>query len=175
MTKAEVDAGISFKLVWRRLESPVLSGSAKDVLFLLIHNKLPVKERLFRIGLSVDPYCLQCPGGMICDIAHYFCSCIGVAHVWGWVRARLVDILGVGSAQCSDWELLNLLFPGSSVENEAVWLVGSYTAWVWKEIFTFGRAWLRAEQFFGFLRFKYKADQLGARVPLVMPDLFGGT
>ena len=56
VTKAEVDAGISLKLVWRRLESPVLSGSTRDVLFLLIHNKLPVKERLFRIGLSVDPY-----------------------------------------------------------------------------------------------------------------------
>ena len=54
-------------------------------------------------------------------------------------------------------------------------LVGSYIAWVWKEIYTFGRAWFRAEQFFGFLHFKYKADQLGARLPLVMPDLFGGT
>ena len=30
-------------------------------------------------------------------------------------------------------------------------------------------------EFFEFLRFKYKADQLGARLPLVMPDLFGGT
>jgi hypothetical protein len=97
-----------------------------------------------------------------------------VAPVWGWVRARLIDILGGGSAQCSDWELVNLLFPGSACENEAVWLVGTYVAWVWKELYIHRKTLVRADQFFGFLRFKYKSDQLGARLPLVIPNLFGG-
>ena len=174
VVKAEIDAGVSLRVVWRRLGSPVLSGVTRDVLYLLIHNKLPVKERLFRIGLNVDPYCPVCPGGIFCDVAHYFCACSGVAHVWGWVRGKLIDILGGDSAHCSDWELVNLLFPGSASENEAVWLVGSYIAWVWREVYIHGKTRLRADQFFGFLRFKYKSDQLGARLPLVMPDLFGG-
>ena len=173
MTKAEEDAGVSLKVVWKRLSSPVLSGSARDVLFLLIHNKLPVRERMFRIGLAVDPYCQVCPGGSIADVTHYFCACCAVAPVWGWVRARLVDVLGVNSSQCSDWEFLNLLFPGSNCENEATWLVGTYAAWVWREIYILGKSWLRGDQFFGFLRFKYKSDQLGARLPFAIQNLIG--
>ena len=43
---------------WRRLHSPEVDNKARDVLFLLLHNKLPVKERLFRIGQKHDPYCI---------------------------------------------------------------------------------------------------------------------
>ena len=39
-----------YSVAWKRLHSPVVDGKARDVLFLLLHNKLPVKERLFRIG-----------------------------------------------------------------------------------------------------------------------------
>ena len=49
-----------------------------------------------------------------------------------------------------------------------------YVARVWEDTFVRGRAWLRAEQFFGFLRFKYRSDQLGARMPLAtIPGLVG--
>ena len=40
-----------YSTAWRRLHSPVVDCKARDVLFLLLHNKLPVDERLFRIGL----------------------------------------------------------------------------------------------------------------------------
>ena len=86
-----------------------------------------------------------------------------------------MDLLGRRSALASYWELINLLLPSSSRENEAIWLVGTYIARTWEETFVRGRAWLRAEQFFGFLRFKYKSDQLGARTPLgAIPGLYGG-
>ena len=168
--KVEIEAGVSYQRVWRRLASPVLFTVARDTLFLLVHNKLPVKERLFRIGVKVDPYCEVCPGGVICDVEHYFCSCSKVSHVWGWVRARLVDVLGNNSV--SNWELINLLLPASSNHNEAVWLLGSYVSRTWEDTFVRGGAWLRSEQFFWFLRFKYRADQLGARITLkVIPGL----
>ena len=154
--RVEAEAGIDYKDVWRRLSSPVLTAVAKDVLYLLVHNKLPVRERLFRIGLVNDPYCELCPGGLICDVEHFFCSCSRVSHVWGWVRARMVDMLGVSSANASNWELINLHLPKSGSEKESVWLIGTYVARTWEEAFVRGRAWLRAEQFFGFLRFKYK-------------------
>ena len=164
--KVEIEAGVSFKTVWRRLASPVLSVVARDVLFLLLHNKLPVRERLFRIGLAVDPYCQSCPGAVICDLEHFFCSCTRVSNVWGWVRARLMGMLEIGYVHLSNWELLNLLSPNSKSDKETVWLIGTYVARTWEDIFVRGKAWLRAEQFFGFLRFKYRADQLGSRLPL---------
>ena len=172
--KVELEAGVSFKCVWQRLSSPVLTAEAKDVLFLLVHNKLPVKERMFRIGLSVDPYCDHCPGGVICDVEHFFCACVRVSHVWGWLRARLVGLLGDGSVLCSDREFIHLLFPSSNSDREAVWLIGSYLARVWEETFVRGGGMVKGEQFFGFLRFKFKTAQLGARQTLhSIPGLLG--
>ena len=73
-----------------------------------------------------------------------------------------------------NFEFINIVFSKHLMENEAVWLIGTYVAWVWKEVYIHGKTWLRADQFLGFLRFKYKSDQLGARLPLVIPNLFGG-
>ena len=73
--KVEQEAGFSYKEVWRRVSSPVLAASSRDSLYLLIHNKLPVSERLFRIVLSVDPYCQACHSAEICDVEHFFCLC----------------------------------------------------------------------------------------------------
>ena len=60
-----------YSSAWKRLHSPVVDVRARDVLFLLLHNKLPVKERLFRIGLKHDPYCLKCAGAEVSDIVHF--------------------------------------------------------------------------------------------------------
>ena len=165
MVKVEREALVDYKNVWKRLASPVLTAEARDTLFLLLHNKLPVRERLFRIGLAVDPYCEVCPGGVVCDLEHFFCSCSRVVLVWSWVRRRLLDMLGV-SSRISNWELINLYLPSTSFEKEIVWLVGTYVAGVWSEIFIRNGAFLKGDQFFGFLKFKYKAAQLGSRMPL---------
>ena len=157
--------------IWRILSSPVLTALARDTLFLVIHNKLPVRERLFRIGLVVDPYCEVCPGGVVCDLEHFFCSCSRTVLVWSWVRARLLGLLGSNS-QISNWELINLFIPSTRFEKEVVWLVGTYVAEVWLSIFSRGSTCLKSDQFFGFLTFKYKAAQLGSRMPLnVIPGI----
>ena len=57
-----------------------------------------------------------------------------------------------------DWKILNLLFPKSRVEKELVWLISSYVMYVWDSVYTRG-ADVGANQFFGFLRFKYKELQ----------------
>ena len=53
--KVVMENNRDYRAAWRRLHSPVVDCKARDVLFLLLHNKLPVKERLFRIGLRHDP------------------------------------------------------------------------------------------------------------------------
>jgi hypothetical protein len=47
--KVERESGVSYKQVWRRLCNPCLTSSSREILFLLLHNKLPVRERFFRI------------------------------------------------------------------------------------------------------------------------------
>ena len=58
--KVELEAGVPFGQVWKRLTMPVHLSEARDAIYLLVHNKLPVRERMFRIGLAGDPYCTQC-------------------------------------------------------------------------------------------------------------------
>ena len=164
--KVERESGVQYKGVWRKLFSPVLTAGAKDVLFLLVHNKLPVRERLFRIGLAVDPYCEHCPGGVVGDVEHFFCTCDKVAQVWDWVRGRLVELMGGNGANVSNWELINLFLPDSHRSKDMVWMLGTYAAKVWEEIQVRGKLMLRLEVFFGFMTFKYREAQLGSRLSL---------
>ena len=167
--RVEVESGISLKPVWRRLTSPSLTSGCREILFLLIHNKLPVKERLFRIGLAFDPYCDLCMesvGAEICDVEHFFCTCSRVAQTWRRLKDILVNLLDVEQADISDEKLINLCLPNNRRCNEVIWLLGTYVGEVWRSIFVKGAPELNEDQFFGYLKFKYRADQLGARMPL---------
>merc|ERR1711954_434841 len=59
-TKVVRESNLDYSLTWSRLNSSVVDARARDVMYLMIHNKLPVKERLFRIRLRNDPYCMAC-------------------------------------------------------------------------------------------------------------------
>ena len=157
--KVEIDAGVCYKKVWSRLNSPLLAASVREILFLLLHNKLQVKERMFRIGKADNPFCNDCPGRVVCDVRHFFCSCIKVTQLWGWLRGRLVSMGGDVLLLSSDWEIINLFMPRIRREKEVAWLIGNYTYWVWFEKQVKNKSNLKMEHLFGFLRFKYKALQ----------------
>ena len=53
--KIEKDIGKSLSESWRRLHFPCLTSSTREILFLIMHNKLPMQERLFRVGMANDP------------------------------------------------------------------------------------------------------------------------
>ena len=146
-----------YRAAWRRLHSPVVDCKARDVLFLLLHNKLPVKERLFRIGLRHDPYCLKCAGAVVSDIVHFFCSCGAVCDTWSWVKGQVVQLSQVG-AGVDDWEIVNLCFASSCNDKEIVWLVSSYVLYVWEMVHV-RELEVQRDKFFGFLTFKYKMHQ----------------
>ena len=142
---------------WRRLHSPVVDCKTRDVMFLLLHNKLPVKERLFRIGLRHDPYCLKCDGAEVSDIVHFFCSCEAVHNTWSWLKRQVVQ-WGQMGAGVEDWEILNLFYVSSCHDAEIVWLVSSYVLFVW-EMLQVKKLEVKLDKFFGFLTFKYKMHQ----------------
>ena len=167
--KVEVESGLSYKRVWKCLDNPSLTSVSKEILFLLIHNKLPVRERMFRIGLVTDPYCDYCfdnMGAVICDLVHFFCTCQRVSQVWRWLKILVQNLLSTGAVDLPDWDLINLRIPRNINTNEVIWLLGSYLSEVWASIVVRGVSELSQAQFYGFLKFKYKKDQLGARLPL---------
>ena len=154
--KVEIGSTVDYKLVWRRPENPGLDPEVRNVMFLLIHNKLPVSERLFRIGVKVDPYCSHCPGAEVDDLEHFFSSCERTRQCWSWVRLKIAGLCGQG-LRCSNWELLNFVLPQTQFEQGVLWLIGNYVSYAWEQCHV-RNSRVVLEKFFGFLTFKYKSS-----------------
>ena len=104
-TDLAADLSSSFK----RLHSSYFSSVEREVLYLLVKDKLPVPERLHRIGVRDSPFCAQCPGFEVADIFHYFCTCLKTRHIWAWLKSKIEGLTNI--SQCPDMDLLKLVFP----------------------------------------------------------------
>lgn len=168
--KVETDEGISYKKTWSYLCSSVLQASSQETCFLLVHQKIPVKERLFRIGLRNNPFCDVCPGDQVCNFEHFFCSCSQVVNVWAWVRGKVLSLIG---GDVTDQDLIKFQFPTTTKENEIIWLLANYFEKAWSLISVKRLEVLKLEKFVGYLTFKYKVDRQGARPNFYLPWLEG--
>ena len=159
-------SAVDYKLVWKKLQSPKIIYEARDVMFLLLHNKLPVPERLFRIGVRLDPYCLHCPGAEVADLEHFFCACVRIRQCWSWVRLKILGLCDQGLG-FSNWELLNFVIPKTKFEEGILWLISCYVSYVWEHCYVRDSG-VVLEKFFGFLTFKFKNScvSLGQNVGL---------
>ena len=143
-------------LVWSRLKSLELNMKVQETNFLLVHDKLPVKERLYRIGVATDPYCDSCDTAMFDDTQHYFAQCGQVNILWRWVRAVLHLIMGAQGDVITDKELLKFSWASSKFDREAVWLISSFIWFRWRKFESDGSSTINGRELFGFMRFKYK-------------------
>ena len=179
-SKIELESGLDLCDIWRRIWYPCLNSQEREILFLLVHMKLPVQERLFRIQVAKDPYCVTCmdkSGALLCDFEHFFCSCERVEAAWNAIKVILMKLISQSSATISieNLDLISLRFRRTCNENEIVWLLSSYLHRVWNMLFREGKQLVEKGRMFGYLRFKYKVDQLGARVHLRnIPGLLSG-
>ena len=165
--KVERDTGASFAHSWKNLQHDCLGSQERELVFLLVHDKLPVRERLFRIGLANDPYCVWCLQHnvtAICDIEHFFCSCSRVADLWNPVSALIRRLL---DSQTENGLIIRLNMmvrrcPG------VVWIVAAYISSIWKN----GDGGICAAELFGYLKFKFKTAKLGNPSQMEKVELF---
>ena len=143
-----------YKKVWNRLHKKILDSKSKEVMLLLIHNKLPVPERLHHINVKADPYCEACDGNQTADIIHCFSACCRTADLWTWVRTKCTSF-SQNLAPVSDWDLLNLLFCEIRLDTEVVWIISNYVWYVWDSFMVHGTN-ISLDKFFGYLTFKYR-------------------
>ena len=154
--KVVMESGKEYGQVWRRLQSGVVDEKARDILFLLLHNKLPVPERLFRIKLLRDPYCQKCTGALISDLEHLFCCCSKTEHLWLWLTSKL-STFDVKLSRVSNWDLINLFYCRTPYDEEVTWLIANYVHFVWERTFV-QEVSVNLNAFFGFLTFKYREN-----------------
>ena len=172
--KIEIDLGYSLQLVWKRLSSPTLDYLTRERMYFLVHNKLPLRERLFRLHSVNDPYCLACldlTGAKILDRQHLFCNCMKVAHVWQAVKKLLIETSPNQLSGYNDLDFLTLQVPKTDVETELVWIVSTYVFQTWNMIYENEAPSINIDRMFGFLKFKYKMYKYGARPTMFIAAL----
>ena len=157
-TKVERESVQSMDLVWSRLKllGQLANRQIHEVSYLLVHNKLPIQERLFRIGLARDPYCDVCSAGLDQDVLHYFSKCDRIQDFWRWLRTFLYLIMGAQANLILDVDLLSFSWRRSTRDREITWLVSCFVWFVWESLERRGLADINGRELFGFLRFKYK-------------------
>ena len=154
--KVVMEGDKDYRVVWERLHNPVVGFRARDVMFLLLHNKLPVQERLFRIRLRTDPYCSHCVGAEIGDAVHFFCTCQKTSETWSWVKRQIIMQVG---RDVPDWDVINLFFPKSRHEREMIWMLTYYMLYVWDSVYV-KESDVKLDQFIGYLKFKFKESPM---------------
>ena len=155
---------IDWPLVWNRLDYLVLEPLGRDVLFSIVHNIVPNRDRLFnKMHMVNSPNCMEC--GVREDITHIFTECVMVREAWGWVRMRLLGLLSEESARCSNFEMINLMFEKHFMDLEAVWLVATFVEFVWLEKFMRKKI-VKIEHIVGHMKMRYKANQVSRKPSL---------
>ena len=110
----------------------VLDPSAREYLFMIIHNIVPNRERLYlKMNMVNNPCCVEC--NVREDNVHIFSECSMVQEAWFWVRSRLLAMLPEACSRTSNFEFLNLMFEKNTKDLEMIWLLGSVVSYIWNE------------------------------------------
>ena len=161
-----VVSGKQWETIWARVASPMLDPMAREVVWRAIHNLLPTRERQLRLGLRdwtkngnaarqvTDANCKRCNLRKVDDVTHMFTECGLVREAWCWVRGRLLTMLPEDMADLSNLEFVHMLFPRENMENECVWLMGTFMGWVYEEAVVRGRVLTDAHAR-GYMRYQF--------------------
>ena len=164
--------GVNFiELVYPRLQYNILEAEPRDVLFGIVHNIQPTRERMFEQHRTQDAACphQECLGRRQ-DVEHLFCSCSLVSPAWVWLRTRLLRYFPttVGAGGTSSEEFLLLRFPKDLMDKEIVWLIGNYCDIVVKHVLGKKRK-LTADRVSAIVKSRLLALQTRA---VVVPQIF---
>ena len=117
--------------IWARLNHPVLTSPLRDIMFLLIHNCLPTRDRLLRLNMCGSAACPKLDG--IEDTEHLFTACIRSQAAWAWIRKKVQDLMPDWVHQFpSNFELIHLAYE-ALLDGEVLWLVAHYCGYVWDQ------------------------------------------
>ena len=115
-----------------RLQSPVLVLVGRELLFMVIHNIMNNRDRMFKFNMVNSPNCPACQVRQ--DNAHLFCECLSIREAWFWLRQRFLAMLPPEYCQTSNFEFINLMFQPSTADSEVMGLLSVYMELVWDSV-----------------------------------------
>ena len=156
--------------VWKRLDSPMLDPKAKHILFQVVNNVMPTRERLNRIQENYNQQrrtvwngnCMSCPG-QLQDVEHFLTSCSRVRESWLWLKGVLGMVTDLGNV--SNFDVCHLNWPRDMRDKDIVWAMGVWCTLVFEEIYIKNRK-ITPEITRGVFKYKYLESR-----NLRMPDV----
>ena len=158
------------ELVYPRIKHALLEVKQRDLLFSLIHNIYPNRQRLFQQRRTENALCLNpaCKRErLVQDIEHIFCKCYKVRSAWQWTRRKIMEFvteLGPPMA-VNNIDIILAMFPTCRQEDECIFLLGTYVELVDKEVVS-GQKELLLATLLGVLRARIENNR-GRAVPRV--------
>ena len=132
------------ELVYPRIKHAVLEAKQRDLLFSLVHNIYPNRQRLFQQRRTGDALCPNqaCKReSLVQSIEHIFCSCYKVRSAWQWTRSKILELateLGP-PVIVSNTDIILAKFPSSRQEVECVFILGTFVELVDREVVSGGK------------------------------------
>ena len=145
--------------IWQRLNHPVLTSKTRDIMFLVIHNILPTRERLHRMNMSINGNCLKMDG--VEDVEHLFTGCVRTQVAWAWARRKVIHLMPDWVRQFpSNFELLHLAYE-AILNTEILWVISTYCCYVWNEKVSNGSNYsICVDKLRGVMMQEYQENQL---------------
>ena len=144
--------------IWRRIHHPMLTVNQRELMFLLVHNILPTKERLLKMNQVETDQCEE--GDGVETLEHLFCGCRRTQVAWAWMR-RKVSAFYPQCGRSSNFELLNLVTFSSDkqVEKDIIWLISTFVEYVWKQKLDKRHYFIDLDVFKPYLQLKFLENQ----------------
>lgn len=136
----------------------MLTVNQRELMFLLVHNILPTKERLLKMNQVETDQCEE--GDGVETLEHLFCGCRRTQVAWAWMR-RKVSAFYPQCGRSSNFELLNLVTFSSDkqVEKDIIWLISTFVEYVWKQKLDKRHYFIDLDVFKPYLQLKFLENQ----------------
>jgi len=160
---------INFNATWRALNCFDLDPRARDVMWRLAHNVLPVRAFLYRIHITTCTACPLCHTPGVWETAkHLFISCPVTLPVWQYLIPCIARVAN-SPLPLTDANVLYLNFP-ASLGSQAAAILGRlyseliYAVWIKRNAVVFERKQVSSQDvkllFLYRLRVRLRADFL---------------
>ena len=123
------DPGRVWENVWININNPMLRVKEREFLFLLVHNILPTRERLFRMNMVESEACV-CGGGVE-SLEHIFFTCVKSQSAWSWMRRKMETVV-VGARLFSASDFMKMDFKSKTF----LFFMNFYFSFIWKKLKT---------------------------------------
>ena len=123
------DQGRVWENVWSNINNPMLRVKEREFLFLLVHNILPTRERLFRMNVVESDVCV-CGGGVE-SLEHIFFTCVKSQSAWSWMRRKMETVV-VGARLFSASDFMKMDFKSKTF----LFFMNFYFSFIWKKLKT---------------------------------------